>query len=173
MDLRPCPGDRPLRRPPAPLWGAGGGSRTGRDPRPPHPRRVVDRRRPGDARPRHVVLRRVPAPGRVRPVLVGRRPTTRNLHAGGGPLPGHSGPGVLRSALAALRGRRGPLVSGSIGPLAGIARAPKLTPGYPNRELGMKVFVATRAGAEPGDFSQTIEGELVRLPITCDDPTCD
>lgn len=37
----------------------------------------------------------------------------------------------------------------------------------------MKVFVATRAGAEPGDFSQTIEGELVRLPITCDDPTCD
>lgn len=37
----------------------------------------------------------------------------------------------------------------------------------------MRLFVATRAGAEHGDFSYTIEGEMVRLPITCDDPGCD
>lgn len=37
----------------------------------------------------------------------------------------------------------------------------------------MKLFVATRAGAEEGDYSQTVEGELVRLPITCDDPDCE
>lgn len=37
----------------------------------------------------------------------------------------------------------------------------------------MKLFVATRAGAEDGDYSQTVEGELVRLPITCDDPECE
>lgn len=36
----------------------------------------------------------------------------------------------------------------------------------------MKVFVATRAGAEKGDYSHTVEGELVRLPITCDEPDC-
>lgn len=36
----------------------------------------------------------------------------------------------------------------------------------------MRVFVATRAGSEPGDYSHTVEGELVRLPITCDDPAC-
>lgn len=63
--------------------------------------------------------------------------------------------------------------AGSFDPLVRKAKPRKLTAGYPNRELGMKVFVATRAGAEPGDFSQTVEGELVRLPITCDDPTCD
>ncbi|CAN5823914.1 hypothetical protein BH23ACT5_BH23ACT5_01070 [soil metagenome] len=37
----------------------------------------------------------------------------------------------------------------------------------------MKLFVATRAGAELGDFSKTVEGELVRLPVTCDDPGCE
>lgn len=37
----------------------------------------------------------------------------------------------------------------------------------------MKLFVATRVGAEDGDYSQTVEGELVRLPITCDDPYCE
>ena len=37
----------------------------------------------------------------------------------------------------------------------------------------MRLFVATRAGAEAGDYSHTIEGEMVRLPITCDDPDCD
>lgn len=36
----------------------------------------------------------------------------------------------------------------------------------------MRVFVATCAGSEPDDYSQTVEGELVRLPITCDDPGC-
>jgi hypothetical protein len=36
----------------------------------------------------------------------------------------------------------------------------------------MRVFVATRAGAEAGDYSHTVERELVRLPITCDDPGC-
>lgn len=36
----------------------------------------------------------------------------------------------------------------------------------------MRVFVATRGGAEAGDYSHTVEGELVRLPITCDDPGC-
>lgn len=36
----------------------------------------------------------------------------------------------------------------------------------------MRVFVATRAGGEAGDYSHTVEGELVRLPITCDDPAC-
>lgn len=37
----------------------------------------------------------------------------------------------------------------------------------------MRLFVATRAGAEVDDYSYTIEGEMVRLPITCDDPECD
>lgn len=37
----------------------------------------------------------------------------------------------------------------------------------------MKVFVATRAGSEDGDYSHTVEGELVRLPVTCDTPGCD
>lgn len=37
----------------------------------------------------------------------------------------------------------------------------------------MKLFVATRAGAEDGDYSHTVEGELVRLPVTCDTPGCD
>lgn len=37
----------------------------------------------------------------------------------------------------------------------------------------MKLFVATHAGAESGDFSNTVEGELVRLPITCEDTECD
>ncbi len=37
----------------------------------------------------------------------------------------------------------------------------------------MKLFVATRAGAEVDDFSETVEGELVRLPVTCDDPDCE
>lgn len=36
----------------------------------------------------------------------------------------------------------------------------------------MRLFVATKAGAEPGDYSHTVEGELVRLPIICDDPDC-
>lgn len=36
----------------------------------------------------------------------------------------------------------------------------------------MKLFVATREGSEEGDYSQTIEGELVCLPITCDDSDC-
>lgn len=37
----------------------------------------------------------------------------------------------------------------------------------------MKLFVATRVGSEDGDFSHTVEGELVRLPVTCDTPGCD
>ncbi|MGH8911051.1 MAG: DUF7715 family protein [Acidimicrobiia bacterium] len=37
----------------------------------------------------------------------------------------------------------------------------------------MRVFVATRAGAEDGDYSHTVDGELVRLPVTCDTPGCD
>jgi hypothetical protein len=36
----------------------------------------------------------------------------------------------------------------------------------------LKLFVATHEGAEVDDFSKTIEGELVRLPVTCDDPEC-
>jgi hypothetical protein len=37
----------------------------------------------------------------------------------------------------------------------------------------LKLFVATRAGAEDGDFSHTVDGEMVRLPVTCDTPGCD
>lgn len=37
----------------------------------------------------------------------------------------------------------------------------------------MKVFVATAAGMEADDYSRTIEGELVRLPVTCDSDDCD
>jgi hypothetical protein len=37
----------------------------------------------------------------------------------------------------------------------------------------MKVFVATAAGMETDDYSRTIEGELVRLPVTCDSDDCD
>jgi hypothetical protein len=37
----------------------------------------------------------------------------------------------------------------------------------------LKLFVATRVGSEDGDFSHTVEGELVRLPVTCDTPGCD
>lgn len=37
----------------------------------------------------------------------------------------------------------------------------------------MKVFVASRVGGQADDYSHTVEGELVRLPITCDDPTCE
>lgn len=37
----------------------------------------------------------------------------------------------------------------------------------------MKLFVATRDGAEHGDYSKTVEGELVRLPITCDMEGCE
>lgn len=37
----------------------------------------------------------------------------------------------------------------------------------------MKVFVATSNGAEEGDYSHTVEGELVRLPVTCDTPGCE
>lgn len=47
--------------------------------------------------------------------------------------------------------------------------------GYP-KQIGswdLKVFVATRAGAEAADYSHTVEGELVRLPITCDEPDCE
>lgn len=36
----------------------------------------------------------------------------------------------------------------------------------------MRVFVASRGGAEADDYSQTVDGELVRLPVTCDDPGC-
>ncbi|MFP3915380.1 MAG: hypothetical protein ACLFWM_10935 [Actinomycetota bacterium] len=36
----------------------------------------------------------------------------------------------------------------------------------------MRLFVATRAGADAGDYFHTVEGELVRLPIICDDPDC-
>lgn len=36
----------------------------------------------------------------------------------------------------------------------------------------MRVFVATRVGAEEGDYSHTVEGELVRLPVICDEPGC-
>ena len=37
----------------------------------------------------------------------------------------------------------------------------------------MKVFVASRVGGQSDDYSHTVEGELVRLPITCDDPACE
>lgn len=37
----------------------------------------------------------------------------------------------------------------------------------------MKLFVATRAGAETGDYSYTVEGELVRLPVTCEESGCE
>lgn len=37
----------------------------------------------------------------------------------------------------------------------------------------MKVFVATAAGMEEDDYSRTVEGELVRLPVTCDADECD
>lgn len=37
----------------------------------------------------------------------------------------------------------------------------------------MKVFVATRRGTGPDDYSHTVEGELVRLPVTCDMDDCD
>lgn len=37
----------------------------------------------------------------------------------------------------------------------------------------MKVFVATGAGQEDGDYSHTVEGEMVRLPVTCDVPDCE
>ena len=40
-------------------------------------------------------------------------------------------------------------------------------------ELGLRVFVATAAGKEDGDYSHTIEGEMVRLPVTCDVPDCE
>ncbi|CAN5819407.1 hypothetical protein BH23ACT5_BH23ACT5_23940 [soil metagenome] len=37
----------------------------------------------------------------------------------------------------------------------------------------MKVFIATRSGLEPDDYSDAIAGELVRLPVTCDQVECD
>lgn len=37
----------------------------------------------------------------------------------------------------------------------------------------MKLFVATGGGATADDYSRTVEGELVRLPVTCDAPGCD
>lgn len=40
-------------------------------------------------------------------------------------------------------------------------------------ELGLKVFVAMSAGFEDGDYSHTVEGEMVRLPVTCDVPDCE
>lgn len=37
----------------------------------------------------------------------------------------------------------------------------------------MKLFVATRKALAEDDFSQTVEGELVRLPVTCDEADCE
>lgn len=37
----------------------------------------------------------------------------------------------------------------------------------------MKVFVASSVGMEADDYSRTVEGELVRLPVTCDSADCD
>ena len=37
----------------------------------------------------------------------------------------------------------------------------------------LKLFVATRIGSEDGDYSHTVDGELVRLPVTCDTPGCE
>lgn len=37
----------------------------------------------------------------------------------------------------------------------------------------MKVFVATRDGMGEDDYSHTVDGEMVRLPVTCDSEECD
>lgn len=37
----------------------------------------------------------------------------------------------------------------------------------------MKVFVATRIGSGASDYSHTVEGEVVRLPVTCDIDECE
>ena len=39
--------------------------------------------------------------------------------------------------------------------------------------MGVKVFVATRRGMGADDYSQTVDGELVRLPVTCDMHDCE